>query len=100
MDGKRGRALTAAQQKTGRFCLQETTIAGIQQAFADGSITARGLVELYLNRIEAYDRNGPEINSIITVNPQALEDALAAAAGPKPTGPIPERLLPRPPTGG
>ena len=75
MDGKRGRALTAAQQKTGRFCLQETTIAGIQRAFADGSLTARQLVELYLNRIEAYDRNGPEINSIITVNPQALEDA-------------------------
>ena len=33
------------------------------------------MVELYLNRIAAYDRNGPEINSIITVNPQALEDA-------------------------
>ena len=67
--------MTAEHQKTGRFRLQETTIADIQQAFADGSLTARQLVELYLNRIEAYDRNGPEINSIITVNPQALEDA-------------------------
>jgi len=67
--------MTAEHQKTGRFRLQETTIADIQQAFADGSVTARQLVELYLNRIEAYDRNGPEINSIITVNPQALEDA-------------------------
>ena len=67
--------MTAAHQEIGRFCLQETTIAGIQRAFADGSLTARQLVELYLNRIEAYDRNGPEINSIITVNPQALEDA-------------------------
>ncbi len=67
--------MTAAHQETGRFRLQETTITDIQRAFVDGSLTARQLVELYLNRIEAYDRNGPEINSIITVNPQALEDA-------------------------
>ncbi|SVE42103.1 uncharacterized protein METZ01_LOCUS494957, partial [marine metagenome] len=47
----------------------------IHKAFVAGSISSRGLVELYLNRIEAFDRNGPEINSIITVNSQALEDA-------------------------
>ena len=67
--------MSAADQETVKFRLEETTIADIQQAFTDGSLSARQLVELYLNRIEAYDRNGPEINSIITVNPQALEDA-------------------------
>jgi Asp-tRNA(Asn)/Glu-tRNA(Gln) amidotransferase A subunit family amidase len=67
--------MTSAHQANGTFRLQETTISDIQKAFADGVISARGLVELYLNRIEAFDRNGPEINSIITVNPQALEDA-------------------------
>ena len=67
--------MSPADQETGKFRLEETTIADIQQAFTDGSLSARQLVELYLNRIEAYDRKGPEINSIITVNPQALEDA-------------------------
>ena len=67
--------MTSAHQDTGEFTLRETTITDIHKAFADGSISVRGLVELYLNRIEAFDRNGPEINSIITVNPQALEDA-------------------------
>ena len=65
----------ARVQGTGVFQLLETTIANIQAAFATGDISARRLVELYLNRIEAYDRNGPNINSIITVNPHALEDA-------------------------
>jgi len=67
--------MASGHQDNGGFRLQETTIADIHKAFADGSISARGLVELYLNRIEALDRNGPQINSIITVNPQALEDA-------------------------
>ena len=59
----------------GTFHLEETTIVDIHAAFAAGSLSARRLVELYLNRIEAYDRSGPKINSIITVNPHALEDA-------------------------
>jgi amidase len=57
------------------FSLQETTIDDIHSAFRSGDITCRRLVELYLARIEAYDENGPEINSIITVNPKALEEA-------------------------
>lgn len=59
----------------GTFHLEETTIAEIHAAFAAGVLSARRLVEHYLNRIEAYDRNGPKVNSIITVNPHALEDA-------------------------
>ena len=62
-------------QTAGNFQLQEATIAGIHAAFASGAVTARRLVEYYLARIEAFDRNGPKINSIITVNPLALEDA-------------------------
>ena len=62
--------MTSAHQHNGGFRLQETTIADIHKAFSDGSISSRRLVELYLNRIEAFDRNGPEINSIITVNPR------------------------------
>jgi len=40
-----------------------------------GLLTARQLVKMYLARIEAYDKKGPTINSIITVNPKAVEEA-------------------------
>jgi len=67
--------MASMDQGTGEFRLQETTIANIQVAFAEGVISAPQLVEFYLNRIEAYDRNGPKINSIITVNPRALDES-------------------------
>ncbi|MCH8959960.1 MAG: amidase [Bacteroidetes bacterium] len=67
--------MATAHPETSRFQLLETTVADIHAAFAAGVLSARQLVELYLNRIEAYDRNGPKINSIITVNPHALDEA-------------------------
>ena len=60
---------------TAPFRLQEATIDDIHSAFRSGEITCRGLVELYLARIEAYDKCGPELNSILTLNPKALEEA-------------------------
>ncbi len=57
------------------FRLEETTIDGIHSAFRSGELTCRRLAELYLARIEAYDKNGPELNAIITVNPNALDEA-------------------------
>ena len=58
-----------------RFRLQEATIQDIHAAYKAGTLTARQLTQLYLNRIQAYDKQGPRINSIITINPKALEDA-------------------------
>jgi amidase len=60
---------------TAPFRLQEATIDDIHSAFRSGEITCRGLVELYLARIEAYDKSGPKLNSILTLNPKALEEA-------------------------
>ncbi|MBI2821406.1 MAG: amidase [Acidobacteria bacterium] len=57
------------------FDIMETTIEAIRTAYKSGQITSRQLVQLYLDRIEAYDRSGPAITSIITVNPKALEEA-------------------------
>lgn len=57
------------------FTLLETKIADIHDAFMRRDITACQLVEYYLARIEAYDRSGPKINSIITLNPRLEEDA-------------------------
>lgn len=73
------------------FVVEEATIAEIHQAMADGAITAEGLVRHYLDRIEAYDRNGASINSLITVSDVALERARAldeAFAASGPTGPL------------
>ncbi len=53
----------------------ESSITEIHDAMAAGEVTARDLVEYYLARIEAYDKQGPAINSIITLNPHALERA-------------------------
>jgi len=40
-----------------------------------GKLTAHQLTQAYLDRIAAYNKNGPTINAIITLNPHALEDA-------------------------
>jgi Asp-tRNA(Asn)/Glu-tRNA(Gln) amidotransferase A subunit family amidase len=53
----------------------ETTIEDIHAAFRSGQLTSRQLVQTYLDRIEAYDQKGPAINSIITLNKMALEEA-------------------------
>ncbi len=55
--------------------LTEASIAELQQAMADGSLSSERLVSLYLKRIEAYDNRGPAIHSVILINPKALETA-------------------------
>ncbi len=57
------------------FDIEELTIADMQAHLKDGSLTVRALVEIYLARIESIDRSGPALNSIITVNPIALDEA-------------------------
>ncbi len=73
------------------FQLLEATLPQIQVALASGTITSQDLVEMYLARIAAYDQQGPSLNAIITVNPNALAeakelDAERAANGPR--GPL------------
>ena len=53
------------------FRLEEATVAEIHQAMAAGVLSSEKLVELYLARIAAYDRAGPRLNSIISINPNA-----------------------------
>jgi amidase len=66
-------ARSLAQTKP--FHLQEATIQDIQDAYKSGRLTSHQLVQLYLDRIAAYDKQGPSINAIITLNPKALEEA-------------------------
>jgi amidase len=73
------------------FQLEEATLAGIQEAFESGELTSEMLVSEYLSRIAAYDGHGPRLNSILTLNPAALDAARAldqerAESGPR--GPL------------
>ena len=57
------------------FNLLEATIDDVHSAYKSGQLNARQLVQMYLDRIEAYDQKGPAINAIISVNSHALEEA-------------------------
>jgi amidase len=54
------------------FELDEITIGELQDGMISGKYTARSITEKYLARIEEIDKHGPEINSVIEVNPDAL----------------------------
>src|SRR5437899_11561432 len=62
-------------QSSAPFQIMETTIDQVHAAYKSGKLTARQLVQGYLDRIHAYDKQGPKINSIITLNAKALEEA-------------------------
>jgi amidase len=57
------------------FDIMETTVAEVQAAYKAHRLTAHQLVQLYLDRIAAYDQKGPAIDCIVTLNPRALEEA-------------------------
>lgn len=57
------------------FILEEATISSVHQAMQEGSLNCRQLVQMYIDRIEKYDKSGPSVNSVITLNPNALEIA-------------------------
>jgi amidase len=56
------------------FSIEEATISSIRTALEEGTITCEELVGLYLKRIEKYDQPGG-LNSIVLINPDALETA-------------------------
>ena len=70
------------------FDVVEASIPDIHAALRAGRVTCRGLVERYLRRIEAYDKNGPAVNAIVLVNPRALDEADALDARAKGGGPL------------
>jgi amidase len=65
-------ALRASAQQPTLFRVEETTIADVHAAFRANTLTCRGLVEEYLRRIDAYDKQGPAVNAITVTNPDAL----------------------------
>ena len=57
------------------FNLQEATVDDIQKAYSFGALSIEELTQLYLNRIAAYDDQGPNLSAVISVNPDALDKA-------------------------
>lgn len=68
-------SLSGVQNQNRPFNVMETTIADVHSAYKAGTLTSHQLVQMYLDRINAFDKKGPTINCIISLNPQALEDA-------------------------
>ena len=65
----------ASPRVTAPFEVHEATIGQLQTAMSDGRTSALRLVESYLARIAAFDAQGPALNSMIRLNPQARADA-------------------------
>lgn len=80
--------VVSAGLEAAEFDLATATIEDINEALDAGALTSEKLVQLYLDRIAAYDKKGPNINAIITLNPNAIAiaralDAERAASGPR-----------------
>ena len=59
------------------FELDEITIDELQHKMQSGEYTSKSITKMYLKRIEEIDRNGPAINSVIEINPEAVDIAEA-----------------------
>jgi amidase len=73
-----GAALVSAAQQPAApvpFRLEEATIRQVHDAMTAHRLTCRALVDAYLKRIDAYDKNGPAINAIVQINPDAQKEA-------------------------
>lgn len=54
--------------------LMDATVSEMQDAMAAGNLTSERLTQMYIDRIEAYDKS-LDLNSMLAINPSALEDA-------------------------
>jgi Asp-tRNA(Asn)/Glu-tRNA(Gln) amidotransferase A subunit family amidase len=70
------------------FNILEATIDDIHGAYRSGAMTCRELVQAYLDRIAKFDKHGPAINALITVNFEALDEAERLDAAYKASGPV------------
>jgi len=57
--------------------LEELTIDQIQAAYQNGDYTIEELTQAYIDRIEEIDQNGPELNSVLQINPDVMDIAKA-----------------------
>jgi len=70
------------------FDVTEATIDGLRAALTSKQVSCRALVQLYLQRIDAFDKAGPALNAVQTVNARALQEADRLDAALAATGPV------------
>ncbi|MGY8778142.1 MAG: amidase [Longimicrobiales bacterium] len=90
-DSSGGATVSSQDSHVPPFELDEVTVTELQASMASGERTSRSITELYLGRIEALDRQGPELRSIIETNPDALalaDDLDAERAAGNVRGPL------------
>src|SRR6202522_1670643 len=68
-------ATAASSNQPASFELDEVSLADLAAGLEKRKWTSEGLVQLYLSRIDAVDKSGPQINSVLAVNPDALGTA-------------------------
>ncbi len=86
-----GMSAQQGRHKPPLFEVHERSIAELQDAMTRGDVSSRELVVLYLERIAAYDRSGPQLHAIEALNPRAREQADALdweRAGGRVRGPL------------
>ena len=67
--------------------MEEWSIRQLQEMMTNGSLTAQEIVQFYLDRIQQIDQDGPHLNSVLAVNPEALAIAKALDAERQESGP-------------
>jgi amidase len=65
----------SADKKSDNFALNEATIDMLQQKMQSKEYTSHAITQLYLSRINDIDKNGPKLNAVIELNPNALDMA-------------------------
>src|SRR4030095_12170882 len=65
---------------TDDFELNEVTITALQEQMGSGKLSSEQITQLYLKRIDGIDKNGPAINAVIEINPDAISMAKAMDA--------------------
>lgn len=70
------------------FDVVEATLDDVRTAINNDRVTCRQLVQAYLDRISAYDKSGPTLNAVQTVNPRALDEADRLDSAFKARGPV------------
>jgi amidase len=79
-DKKTSAPVAAMDKPADDFELNELTITALQEKFSSGKYSAEQITRLYLDRIEAMDKNGPSLNAVIEINPDAISIARAMDA--------------------
>jgi len=77
---------TMGSASAAQYDVAEKDIATLQADMSAGRVTSEEIVRAYLARIDRLDRNGPRLQSVIAVNPNALANARALDAERKAKG--------------